>query len=360
MKKIFYCTIILSVFLLGACSIFDDQESVLQKRFDELSDLNDKLVEKRTEVLNLHQKFVDEIEGLESEIMTIANSQVGITYQEALENSRIRYNLKLLQQKKAYIKKLAEFHSRLMYGSEEVLFLTRKTESDLDICKVMNEEEINNLIKQIDQAINNYLPYADKLVINVDPSETETAENILRNIAQRKSGETEILKKIIAKEKYGNNYRIARLIKNGKMDEEWYKNASDNYFEVESNGVFFNHGLIEIIFLLRDREALYVNIEKIFFVKPFIIVGTEFDFKEEESIVLEGYLLDINGTKYELEKIIWREGYSPKRFFEKNDWVCGKEGEKKKVFYIFPYINPEKLFNGTLYLEGKQIIFSKK
>ncbi|MDO8259960.1 MAG: hypothetical protein Q7T50_00490 [Candidatus Magasanikbacteria bacterium] len=355
MKKIIYYTCIVSFVFLSACSIFDDQESTLQKRFDELSDLNDKLVEKRTEVLNLHQKFVDEIEGLESEIMTIANSQVGITYQEALENSRIHYNLKLLQQKKAYIKKLAEFHSRLMYGSEEVLFLTRKTESDLDICKVMNEEEINNLIKQIDQAINNYLPYADKLVINVDPSETETAENILRNIAQRKSGETEISKKIIAKEKYGNNYRIARLIKNGKMDEEWYKNASDNYFEVESFGKGFKPNVWKGL-----HEALYVNIEKIFFVKPYIVMGTEFDFNEEECAILQGYLLDANGTKYELEKIIWKEGYSPEKFFEEKKWVCGEAGEKKKVFYIFPYINPEKLFNGTLYLEGKQIIFSKQ
>ncbi|MCX6745289.1 MAG: hypothetical protein NTX82_07260 [Candidatus Parcubacteria bacterium] len=158
------------------------QEAKIEKKVKELNDLYIRLSQKQTEVANLQADYQRSIKALEKEIHQDKRKYNISTYAQASQNSRISYDLSLIQRKQAYITKLDEVAQRLQTGTLELEFLRRQSEDDLKMVKVMDKEQIDQLAGQINTVIEKYLPDSGKLVIQVDENSLESPEQIWQRI----------------------------------------------------------------------------------------------------------------------------------------------------------------------------------
>jgi hypothetical protein len=176
-----------------------------------------------------------------------------------------------------------------------------------------------------------------------DPATGELLKPISREVVTRKYlklGRTE------------SNYdqaRIIRLIKEGKIDLNWYFKAKENAFDLES----------ETASLGRNRglwgggpweHQFDLYVEKIIFLPPsFTIVGVCFrGAKETERIAISGCILDSRNIKHQPLDLIGAQ--------KRNSWyeIGVSKGEVKRVFYVLEYIPPEELRTGA-YSGAKEI-----
>ncbi len=158
------------------------QEAKIEKKVKELNDLYFTLSQKQKEIVNLRADYGRSIKELEKEIRQDKKKYKVSTYAQASQNSRISYDLSLIQRKQAYITKLDEVTERLQSGTLELEFLRRQSEDDLKMIKVMDQEQIDQLASQINTVIEKYLPESGKLVIEVDENSLESPENIWERI----------------------------------------------------------------------------------------------------------------------------------------------------------------------------------
>lgn len=347
MKKLLLISFVILLFACGAEEGANHSDSgpqksyptkkKLQKRYDELVALDKNLERKKEEVSTLYDNFSSDIEELEDEIRTVVNKNNLNDFNQMLKETRIRYNLELLQQKRAYLKKLTSFYKQLMLGNEEILFLKRKTKSDLQVAQVLDEKEMKDLIQQIEATLNKNLPYADQLAIEVSPQDLESKEQILQNILNTQSEESQAEEETEQEEPVSNS-RIIDLINKGQMDIDWYFNQQDNAFYLESEK-------IEEVEAYSNAKKLLLAAEKIIFLNQCIILGMTYE--NADDINPEAVLLDKYGVKHPPIMILWDDGHLPvHRFFQPT--VTTTKGEIKRVFYVFNPDDPEKFTCGAL------------
>lgn len=204
-------TLIIMVFLLASCNNQKKEDTQapegksvakkenvekLEKRINELGELNSKLTNKKSEINNLREKFTGEIKDYKQEINLARQSDNVQSFEGTLSNYRIKNNLVLIQHRLAYMVKLEQIESGLMRGTEEVFFLKRKFEGDLDVIKVLDEKELANLVVQIDLVLEKYLPYADKLVIDMEGIDVKSSKQIWEDILNEEKAKREAEEKV--------------------------------------------------------------------------------------------------------------------------------------------------------------------
>jgi hypothetical protein len=157
----------------------------LEKQVEELNEISNNLRKKKKEVNSLRVEYRQDITFLKNEIRSEKRKHKIKTYQQAKNNSRISYDLALIQRKIAYINKLDKIFLRIQFGALELEYLQRRAEDDLKMQKVMDEQEIKQLYNDINVCIEKYLPEINKLAIEIDdkslPSQKEIWQDIIKN-----------------------------------------------------------------------------------------------------------------------------------------------------------------------------------
>jgi hypothetical protein len=161
----------------------DCSGSKLCDKLEELVELRQKLAVKKDEINKLIKEYSASIKLLEDEIRTEKRNKRINSYAEAKDNQRISYDLALIQRKTAYITKLEEVLPKLDSGGNELEFLQRQTEDDIQMEKVLGEKEIEKLAEKIEETIAKYLPEAGELAISVDESKMQSPQQIWERIA---------------------------------------------------------------------------------------------------------------------------------------------------------------------------------
>ena len=200
--------------------------------------------------------------------------------------------------------------------------------------------------------INEYLPYADELIIDVDSNELASQQEIWKDILADNNKLKFESKEIIKKEKYFNNFRIIKMIKNGKMNFDWYYNIERDCLNPAGD---MHKGEYWESFRLR----YLMSIEKIILIKPYVILGIVYTTTDNsrETINIYGSLIDSRGIKYDPINIIGAYGIVGRR----DRWIKIIKGEQKRVYYIFSYIESAKLKCGAFVgEEGQYLKFNSK
>ena len=160
-----------------------------EELWEKLSDINElylKLWSKLVDVTSLHQRFQEGNENLMQEIYEIKKENKIKTYEEAVKVPRIRKNFLLIQRRTAYMEKVEQIGMRIIDGMEELVYLKRKTQDDIELVGVLGEEEIDGLVQNINQALEKYMPDAGELVIDVEGVELKSTEEIWKDIVKNK------------------------------------------------------------------------------------------------------------------------------------------------------------------------------
>jgi hypothetical protein len=143
----------------------------------EAEHLRDELLAKKEEIYQLKRYYQDGITDLTDQINRELQEGGLTSYTGALKNKRIELNLRTIQRRRFYIQRLEEPIRWIKQGREELLYLKRKAEIDLNLIDIAGGIDMDRHMRHIGAAIQKYRPSAQKLAIrreHADPMPLET------------------------------------------------------------------------------------------------------------------------------------------------------------------------------------------
>ena len=146
--------------------------------------LRDELLEKKEEIRQLKLHYQDGIADLEEQINRELQKEGITSYTEALKNRRIELNLRTIQRRRSYIHGLEKPTRWIKQGGEELLYLIRKAEFDLQLIDIAGGIDMDKHMRHIGAAIQKYRPSAEKLAVereNTDLLPLETIWGEMKN-----------------------------------------------------------------------------------------------------------------------------------------------------------------------------------
>ena len=161
-----------------------DKTSELRQKLTEIESLRDSLSGKIAQAIEKRNQLKEKTEELKDEIKQERQQQHIDSYQKALYNSRIDYNLKLIQLLSGYIGGLDEKIVYFQNGNETLNFFSQQVQDDLLMIKTLNYLDIDTLITQINSVLDEYIPETGKPMFDVDRILPKDTEKIWNEIIQ--------------------------------------------------------------------------------------------------------------------------------------------------------------------------------
>jgi len=178
--------------------------------------LRDELLEKKEEIYQLNLHYQNGIADLVEQINRESQKEGITSYTEALKNKRIELNLRTIQRRRSYIHGLEKPTRWIKQASEELLYLNRKAEFDLQLIDIADGIDMDRHMRHIGAAIQKYRPSAEKLAVHRENTDLQSLETIWGQIKNQKMKTGKALLNVtdeeITKEICSGNYeRIAEL-----------------------------------------------------------------------------------------------------------------------------------------------------
>ena len=151
-------------------------------KIEEAVRLRRELLEKNDEIYELDLHYRNGIAELEEEIYQELKRAGTTSYKEAMKNKRIELNLRTIQRRRAYTNGLIKPAYWLNSGSEELFYLVRKAQLDLQLTEIAGGIDLNKHTRHINAAIQKYRPSPDKLAVDPQQSKVQTLEKIWQQI----------------------------------------------------------------------------------------------------------------------------------------------------------------------------------
>ena len=154
----------------------------IEKDMKKISDLQNQISQKKSECLKLMGSYELEIDNLKSAILEQKQKYGLKTYQEAIQNQEIALNLSLIRQKQAYASTLGETIHNFEKGEVELRYLQEKANDNLRLMNVLSEKIADDLIKNIDDVLENHQP--KDFNVNIDERTLKPTEKIWDEITK--------------------------------------------------------------------------------------------------------------------------------------------------------------------------------
>lgn len=174
------------LFLLAGEALAGSQKAdVIQQKLTEALSLRRTIIDNKEQAIILCEQLKSQMKELKEEIKSEQNRSGIKLYSKAIGCPRIKYDLKLIQQILGYISRLNESMSYFQICIDRLEFLCQQADDDLRIVETLNEMKVDALIEQIDKALNEYIPKAGKLMIDVDDMVLRDSKEIWNEIINR-------------------------------------------------------------------------------------------------------------------------------------------------------------------------------
>jgi hypothetical protein len=163
------------------------KKSALEQKIFDISALKARVIDKIDQAMEMRTDLQQQLNELRDEIRAeqiLSNIE---SHQEALQNIRIRYNLYLIQQLKAYLNRLdgriAYFHT----GKARLKFLIYQIKDDMAIIHTLKDMEIEKLLARINRALDEFIPETQKQIFNAAHIHLTPIERIWDEISMESS-----------------------------------------------------------------------------------------------------------------------------------------------------------------------------
>ena len=169
--------------------------------------LRDELLEKKKEIYQLKRHYQNGIKDLEERISREFQKDGIESYTQVPPNRRVELSLRTIQRRSSYIHGLEKPIRWLNQGSEELLFLKRKAEFDLQLIDIADGIDMDRHMRHINAALQKYRPSAQKLAVDREETDLTALDTIWAQLKkkQNKTGkvpvnvaDAEIIKEICA------------------------------------------------------------------------------------------------------------------------------------------------------------------
>jgi chromosome segregation ATPase len=155
----------------------------LNRKMSEISSLQQILAAKIALAAEKRALMQQKVLELEDEIKSCRNQFKNPSFQMAIQNPRIDYNLQLMQQLLGYISRLNERIRYYENGRETLAFFFQQAEDDLMMIKTLNDLETDKLVSQINEILDEYIPESNKPMFDVNDIPLKDTEEIWRETA---------------------------------------------------------------------------------------------------------------------------------------------------------------------------------
>lgn len=160
--------LIISLLGFSSAGATGDKSTELKLKMSEISALQQSLTGKITQAKEKKGQLEQKTQELGSEIRD-QKKQFNIeTYQNAITNARIDYNLKLIQLLLGYIDRLNHKIKYFKTGHDLLNFYFLQAQDDLLMIKTLNDLEIDKLIAQINDILDEYIPQTTTPMFDVN------------------------------------------------------------------------------------------------------------------------------------------------------------------------------------------------
>ena len=184
MKKTFACAVL--VCLTWLCWTMDAsglKTTELNRKMTEISSLQRVLAGKIALAAEKRDIMQQKAMELKEEIKSRSRQLKNPSYQMAIQNPRIDYNLQLMQLLLGYISRLNERIRYFEIGQETLDFFFQQAEDDLMMIKTLNDLETDKLISRINEILDEYIPESNKSMFDVNDVPLKDTEKIWHEIA---------------------------------------------------------------------------------------------------------------------------------------------------------------------------------
>jgi hypothetical protein len=181
--------------------------------------LRDELLEKKKEIYQLKRHYQNGITDLEQQISRELKKEDITSYTEAFKNRHIELKLRTIQRRWSYVHGLEKPNHWLKRGSEELLYLKRKAEIDLQVIDIAGGIDMDKHMRHIDAAIQKFRPSAEKLAVDCENTDLLPLKTIWGQIKNQKkktgtvlpnTADAEIMKEICS-ENYERTTELTRM-----------------------------------------------------------------------------------------------------------------------------------------------------
>jgi hypothetical protein len=151
-------------------------------KLDEAGRLRDELLAKKDEIYKLKIHLQNGIAELEDATRREMQKAEITSFAQAMQNKRVELNLRSIQRRRNYIRELEKPAHWTHRGSEELLYLKRKAELDLDVIDMAEHIDMDRHMRHIGAAIQKYRPSAEKLAVHPQNTDLPSLEKIWSRI----------------------------------------------------------------------------------------------------------------------------------------------------------------------------------
>lgn len=157
----------------------------LNRKISEISSLQHTLQEKIATAMATRDQLQKQIDKLTGEIHQRRDKENIVSYQTAIDHSRIDYNIKLIRQLTGYTDQLTRRITYFQSGNEMLAFLTLQIRDDLRLIRTLNDMQIDKLIYRINEVLDEYIPETQKHIISLEAISWRSGEMIWNEIIMK-------------------------------------------------------------------------------------------------------------------------------------------------------------------------------
>lgn len=185
MKKhsIHSCAALVIIFFgFGSVQATANKPTELKLKMTEISTLQQNLTDKIAQAMEKKYQLEQKAQEFENEVRDQKAQYKIETYQNAILNPRIDYNLKLIQLLFGYITRLNDKIVYFKNGNDMLSFFFQQAQDDLLMIKTLNNLEIDKLIAQINEVLDEYIPETGMPMFDVNDVPLKDTEQIWKEI----------------------------------------------------------------------------------------------------------------------------------------------------------------------------------
>jgi len=168
----------------GRTKISEHTAFGLADQLEKATRTRDALLDKQEEIRALKQYYRNKIQEVIDDVLNEKREKGITTFRQALKNKRIALGLRTIRRRHVYIHKLNGPLDQLHDGSEELLYIKRLAEIQIQMAPIVNGIDIAGLGKRMDLIIEKEAGGINDLAIDTRETRAPTLEEIWKKIVQ--------------------------------------------------------------------------------------------------------------------------------------------------------------------------------
>ena len=232
----------------------DPLQQKLETTIQTIESLREELLIKQGEIVELKKYYQNGIQTVEDELL-VEKRRLGVkTYKQAVQHHGIEMRVRTIQRRSMYINSLNQPSQWLEYGSEELLFFSRKTELERIVHPISDHIDLNAIINEGEILIEKYTIGPDTLTINTQRTSSPKIRQIWLQAVQREKQRA--IGKLVPKSKEGVHQH--QLVGNQRTNTAIWKELCNGDFKRKSELTLLSPEAAKCLSYCNDSD-LFLN-----------------------------------------------------------------------------------------------------